>query len=38
MTEKENILDDLYEVLYSTENEAAFEIVGNAIDFIKKVM
>lgn len=33
--DKQQLLDTLYEVLYGTENEAAYEIVGNAIDFIK---
>jgi hypothetical protein len=35
-TEKANLLDTLYEVLYRTESEAAYEIIGNTIDFIKK--
>lgn len=33
--DKQQLLDDLYYLLYWTENEAAFEIVGNAIDFVK---
>jgi hypothetical protein len=32
---KEQLLSDLYEVLYLIENEAAFELIGNAIDFVK---
>jgi hypothetical protein len=32
---KESLLNDLYEVLYFTENETAYEIIGNAIDFVK---
>lgn len=35
MNEKESLLNDLYEVLQLTENEAAYEIIGNAIDFVK---
>lgn len=33
---KDQLLDDLYEVLYNTENEEAFKLIGNAIDFIKQ--
>jgi hypothetical protein len=33
--DKQQLLDELYYLLYWTENEAAYEIVGNAIDFIK---
>ncbi|MGF6951897.1 nucleoid DNA-binding protein [Neobacillus sp. B4I6] len=33
---KEQLLDDLYEVLQLTENEAAYELIGNTIDYIKK--
>lgn len=33
---KQQLLDELYEVLYNTENEEAFEIIGRAIDFVKK--
>ena len=32
---KEQLLENLYEVLYLTENEAAYELIGNAIDFVK---
>jgi hypothetical protein len=35
-TEKAILLDTLYEVLYRTESEKAYEIIGNAIDFVKK--
>jgi hypothetical protein len=35
-TEKANLLDALYDALYRTESEAAYEIIGNAIDFVKK--
>ncbi|ULT55423.1 AbrB/MazE/SpoVT family DNA-binding domain-containing protein [Neobacillus drentensis] len=34
--EKKALLDSLYEVYQSTENEAAYEIIGRAIDFVKK--
>lgn len=34
--DKQQLLDDLHQVLYLTENEAAYEIIGNAIDFIKE--
>jgi hypothetical protein len=33
---KPQILNDLYEVLRNTENEVTYEIIGNAIDFIKR--
>lgn len=33
--EKQTLLKNLYEVLYHTENERAFEIIGKAIDFVK---
>jgi hypothetical protein len=34
--EKAVLLDQLYEVLQQTENEAAYEVIGDAISFIKK--
>lgn len=34
--EKESLLNDLYEVYQTTENEAAYDIIGRAIDFVKK--
>jgi hypothetical protein len=34
--EKESLLFYLYQVLYLTENEAAYEIASSAIDFVKK--
>jgi hypothetical protein len=34
--EKEQLLDVLYEVFRNTENEVAFELIGNVIDFVKK--
>jgi AbrB family transcriptional regulator (stage V sporulation protein T) len=34
--EKESLLNDLYEVYQTTENEAAYDIIGKAIDFVKK--
>ena len=34
--EKQNLLNDLYEVFRNTKNEAAYEIIGRAIDFVKK--
>lgn len=34
--DKQKLLDDLYEVLYNTENEEVYTIIGNAIDFVKK--
>jgi len=33
---KESLLNDLYDVYQTTENEAAYEIIGRAIDFVKK--
>jgi hypothetical protein len=33
---KEALLDELYEVYRSTENEEVFEIIGNVIDFVKR--
>jgi hypothetical protein len=35
-SEKEMLLDDLYEVFRNTENEEVFEIVGKVIDFVKR--
>jgi predicted S18 family serine protease len=35
-SEKQKLLDDLYEVYRNTENEEAFNIIGRAIDFVKK--
>lgn len=34
--DKQQLLDDLYEVYRNTENEEAFEIIGRAIDFVKQ--
>jgi hypothetical protein len=36
MTEKEKLIDDLYQVLLLTEHEFVYEIIGNAIEFVKK--
>lgn len=33
--EKQQLLNDLYYVYQNTENEAAFEIIGRAIQFVK---
>jgi hypothetical protein len=33
---KEALLDELYEVYRNTENEEVYEIIGRAIDFVKK--
>lgn len=35
--DKQQLIDQLYEILYQTENEATFEIIGNAIDFVKQI-
>lgn len=34
--EKQQLLDVLYEVLYYTESEEVYSIVGKAIDFVKQ--
>lgn len=33
--DKQQLLDELYGVLYNTENEEAFKLIGNVIDFVK---
>jgi hypothetical protein len=33
--DKQQLLDQLYEVLYQTENEEVFSVIGDAIDFVK---
>lgn len=35
--DKNKLLDDLYEVYQSTENEEVFEIIGKVIDFVKQL-
>lgn len=35
--DKKKLLDDLYEVYQSTENEEVFEIIGKVIDFVKQL-
>lgn len=34
--EKQALLNELYEVFHNTENEEVFNIIGRAIDFVKK--
>lgn len=34
--EKQDLLADLYNLYQMTENEEVFEIIGRAIDFVKK--
>lgn len=34
--DKQQLLNDLYEVLYNTENEEVYSIIGKAIDFVKQ--
>lgn len=33
---KEELIDQLYEVLYMTESEAAYKIIGDTIDYLKR--
>ena len=33
--DKKQLLDDLYEVYKNTDNEAAYEVIGRAIQFVK---
>lgn len=35
-TEKKEMINQLYDVLQHTENESAYSIIGQAIDFLKK--
>jgi hypothetical protein len=34
-TEKQDLLDALYDLLMLTENERTYEVIGRTIDFIK---
>lgn len=34
--EKQQLLDELYEVYQSTESEEVFKIIGRVIDFVKE--
>lgn len=35
--DKQQLLDDLYEVYQSTESEEVFSIIGKVIDFVKQL-